>query len=84
MMEMTKENLREKHKGKIEEILSQGKGADVITDYLMSKIGAIISRERKIRKNMINRMNHEIFMARSKADGRKETYRRFKTNKYWT
>jgi len=43
----TRESIKEKHKKKIQDILSQGGGVDEIVNYLMSRISTVISYERR-------------------------------------
>ena len=43
----TKESIREKHKRKITEILQQGGSVEDLVNYVMSRIGDVISYERR-------------------------------------
>jgi hypothetical protein len=43
----TKESIREKHKRKITEILQQGGSVEDLVNYIMSRIGDVISYERR-------------------------------------
>ena len=43
----TKQSVREKHVQTVNEILSQGGGPEEIANYIMSRIGTVISYERK-------------------------------------
>ena len=43
----TKQSIREKHTQKVQEILKQGGGPREIVDYLVSRIGTVISYERR-------------------------------------
>ena len=43
----TKQSVRENHVRKVNEILSQGGGPEEIANYIMSRIGTVISYERK-------------------------------------
>ena len=43
----TKQSIREKHKRKIAEILQQGGSVEDLTNYIMSRIGDVISYERR-------------------------------------
>lgn len=43
----TKETVREKHRRKIQEILDQGGGIEGLVNYVMSRIGTVISYERR-------------------------------------
>ena len=42
-----KNSVRQHHLAKVEEILSQGGGPEEIVNYLMSRIGTVISYERR-------------------------------------
>ena len=43
----TKESIREQHRRKITEILQQGGGIEDLVNYIMSRIGNVISYERR-------------------------------------
>jgi cytochrome c-type biogenesis protein CcmH/NrfF len=43
----TKESIREQHKRKITEILQQGGSIEDLVNYIMSRIGDVISYERR-------------------------------------
>ena len=43
----TRETIRDHHRQKIKEILTQGGGVDEIVNYLMSRISTVISYERR-------------------------------------
>ena len=43
----TKHSIRQRHTNKVHEILNQGGGPEEIVNYLMSRIGTVISYERR-------------------------------------
>ena len=43
----TKDSVKEQHRGKISDILTQGGGVDEIVNYIMSRISTVISYERR-------------------------------------
>ena len=58
----TKESIREKHKRKITQILQQGGSVEDLVNYIMSRIGDVISYERRKYERRLMRQwskNHE-------------------------
>ncbi len=53
----TKETIRARHVKNVQAILNQGKGAEEIANYIMSRIGTVISYERRKYENRIAVMN---------------------------
>jgi hypothetical protein len=62
----TKDSVREQHRGKISDILTQGGGVDEIVNYIMSRISTVISYERR-------KYERRHLRKWSKDDGKKES-----------
>jgi hypothetical protein len=63
----TKETVRDKHLNTVKRILNEGKGAEEITNYLMSKIGTVLSYERRKYERRIALLETQLYQLTKKG-----------------